>query len=418
MKITAEIINIGDEILIGQIVNTNSVWMAQKLSEIGVSVTKMTTISDSAKAIVSAVAQSLKEVQIVLITGGLGPTKDDVTKKALADYFNTGFRKEPVVAEFIKENFRKRNIEYLPVHDEQAYVLENSSLLMNEYGTAPGMWIESGDSVLIIMPGVPYEMKGIINNHVLKRLVDHFDLPAILHQTLMVIGIPESTLSKMIETIEDGLPEHIKLAYLPHYGLVRLRLSGISRDREHLNNEIKSIQEDLLKILPAQNLLSLKDEKQPEIIGRLLINSKQTLSAAESCTGGYVSHLITSIAGSSEYFKGSVVSYSNEIKNHILGVQESTLVQFGAVSEECVKEMVTGVQDRFKTDYAIAITGIAGPGGGTADKPVGLVWLAVRSTKGMQTRKIIGNGERMNIIERASLNILEMLRQEILKNDD
>ncbi len=412
----AELLTIGDEILIGQIINTNAVWMAKELNSIGVSIKQITSISDDKKHIKKALDEALNRADVVLITGGLGPTKDDITKITLCEYFNVGLRKEERVIDFIKENFIKRGIQFLPVHEQQAMILENSEILFNHNGTAPGMWIQHNSKIIVCMPGVPFEMKGIMSKYVLPKLKTQFQLPFIIHKTLVTIGLPESTLADMIAEIEDSLPKHIKLAYLPNFGLVRLRLSGIGKDEQILNVEIEDYASQILEIIPKENIGATEDLKPEEIIGKLLTNTKQTLAIAESCTGGYISHLIITVPGSSEYFIGSLIAYSYQIKINNLGVKAETLEKHGAVSEECVREMVSGIKTHFKTDFALSTTGIAGPGGATSDKPVGLVWIAVAGPKGIVTRKLIANGERINVIERTALVALDMLRREILKN--
>lgn len=412
----AELLTIGDEMLIGQIINTNAVWMAKELNSIGVSIKQITSVSDDKKHIKKALDEALNRADVVLITGGLGPTKDDITKITLCEYFNVGLRKEERVIDFIKENFIKRGIQFLPVHEQQAMILENSEILFNHNGTAPGMWIQHNSKIIVCMPGVPFEMKGIMSKYVLPKLKTQFQLPFIIHKTLVTIGLPESTLADMIAEIEDSLPKHIKLAYLPNFGLVRLRLSGIGKDEQILNVEIEDYASQILEIVPKVNIGATEDLKPEEIIGKLLTNTKQTLAIAESCTGGYISHLITTVPGSSEYFIGSLIAYSYQIKINNLGVKAETLEKHGAVSEECVREMVSGIKTHFKTDFAVSTTGIAGPGGATSDKPVGLVWIAVAGPKGIVTRKLIANGERINVIERTALVALDMLRREILKN--
>ncbi len=412
----AELLTIGDEILIGQIINTNAVWMAKELNYIGVSIKQITSVSDNKNHIIEALDAALNRADVVLITGGLGPTKDDITKTTLSEYFNVGLKKEERVIDFIKENFVKRGIQYLPVHEQQAMILENSEILFNHNGTAPGMWIEHNGKIIICMPGVPFEMRGIMSKYVLPKLKTQFQLPVIIHKTLVTIGLPESTLADMIAEVEDSMPNHIKLAYLPNFGLVRLRLSGIGKDKNILQSSMEDYASQILEIIPKDNIGATEDLKPEEIIGKLLINTKQTLAIAESCTGGYISHLVTTVPGSSEYFIGSLIAYSYQIKINNLGVKAETLEKYGAVSEECVREMVEGIKKNFKTDFAISTTGIAGPGGATADKPVGLVWIAVAGPHGIVTRKIIANGERINVIERTSLVALDMLRREILKD--
>lgn len=413
----AELLTIGDEILIGQIVNTNAVWMAKKLNAIGVSIKQITSVSDEKMHIKAALDEALQRADIVLITGGLGPTKDDITKTTLAEYFNVGFKKEESVVEFIKEMFLKRGIEFLPVHEHQALILENSTLLFNHFGTAPGMWIDYRGKVIVSMPGVPYEMKGIMSTYVLPKLIKTFQLPYIIHKTLVCIGIPESTLATMVEDVEVALPHNIKLAYLPHFGMVRLRLSGKGENKDELENSLLYYQNELLKCIPEQQVAAIGDLKPEQIIGELLRERKQTLSIAESCTGGYISHLITTVPGSSEYFTGAVIAYDNQVKIDHLGVRLDTIVQLGAVSEQCAIEMAEGARRRTKTDFSISTTGVAGPSGGTLEKPVGLVWIAVSGPQGTVTRKLMANGERINIIERAALNSLDMLRVHILESN-
>ncbi len=411
----AELLTIGDELLIGQVSNTNSVWMAQQLNAIGVWVNQITTVSDEKQSIIKAMDEALQRADIVIITGGLGPTKDDVTKLALCHYFKVGLKKEEAVIQFIKTNFLKRGISFLPVHESQALILENSELLFNNNGTAPGMWINHQGKIVVCLPGVPFEMKGIMRNEVLPRLTSQFNLPFILHKTLVVLGMPESDVADKIADVEDNLPEHIKLAYLPNFGMVRVRLSGIGVDESILKQEIEQYFLDIQSMLPSSNIAATDDLKLEEIVGLLLTSKKQSLAIAESCSGGYISHLITSVPGSSDYFVGSLIAYSYQIKMEILGVNQQTLLEYGAVSEACVKEMVMGIKNKFGSDFAISTTGIAGPGGATPDKPVGTVWIAVAGPQGLKTRKIIGNGERMNVIERTALVALDMLRCMILE---
>ncbi len=410
----AELISIGDEILIGQVVNTNAVWMAKKLNAIGVHIHQITTVGDDKNQIITALKEALTHSDIVLITGGLGPTNDDITKMSLAEFLNQGFRKDLKVLEFIKSNFEKRHIEFLPVHEFQAEVLQDSEVLFNHYGTAPGMWIALGSKVVIVMPGVPYEMKGIMNNYALEKIKNTFKLPSIYHKTLVVSGLPESTLANKISEVENNLPPHIKLAYLPHFGIVRLRLSGKGNDADLLKEEIETFGKQILEKLDKKDIVATDDLTPQEIVGSLLLENGQTLSIAESCTGGHISHLITTVPGSSQYFIGSLIAYSYEVKMNDLNVKATTLEKFGAVSEECVVEMANGIKKKFKTDFAISTTGIAGPGGATDDKPVGMVWIAVATPNAVITRMIMGNGERLNVIERTSVTALDMLRRSII----
>jgi len=410
----AELLTIGDEILIGQIVNTNAVWMAKRLNSIGVSVKQITSISDNKAHIISALDQALERAEIVLITGGLGPTKDDITKNTLAEYFEVGFKKEESVLDFMKVNFAKRKIPFLTVHESQALILQNSELLFNHNGTAPGMWIEHQGKIIVSMPGVPFEMKGIMNKYVLPKIKTQFRLPFIIHKTLLTMGLPESSLAERVSKVEDSLPKHIKLAYLPNFGMVRLRLSANGKIYDELEREIENYFKQLLEVIPPTNIAALEDLKLEAIVGQLLTAKTQSLSIAESCTGGYIAHLITAIPGSSQYFNGSVTAYSNQVKIDLLGVKEETLSKYGAVSEEAVIEMAEGVRNILKSDYSISTSGISGPGGATPDKPLGLVWIAVAGPQGVETRKLIANGERINVIERAAINALDMLRKMIV----
>jgi nicotinamide-nucleotide amidase len=412
----AELLTIGDEILIGQIVNTNAVWMAKQLNAIGVQIKQITSISDDKAHIKNALDEALNRADLILITGGLGPTKDDITKNTLSEYFGVGLKKEMQVLNFIKEGLEKRGIEFLPVHELQALILDNSELLFNHYGTAPGMWIEHKGKIVVCMPGVPHEMKGIMSNYVLPKISKQFNLPFIFHKTIVVIGLSESKIADAISEVEDNLPNHIKLAYLPNFGIVRLRLSGIGKNEALLTEEIEANVLKILRIIPSIHIAATDDLKPEQIIGKLLTETGKTLATAESCTGGYISHLITSIPGSSNYFIGSLIAYSNAVKINHLGVNPKTLQNFGAVSEECVTEMAAGIKNRFKTDFAISTTGIAGPTGATEEKPVGLVWIAVAGPKGIETRKLLANGERINVIERTTIVALDMLRRMITES--
>ncbi len=411
----AEIISIGDEILIGQIVNINAVWMSQELNNIGVSVKQITSVSDDKMHIKNALNEALNRVDIILITGGLGPTKDDITKNTLCEYFNVGLREEHSVLDFMKENFAKRNIEFLPVHASQALILENSELLFNYNGTAPGMWIEHFGKVIVSMPGVPFEMKGIMKKSVLPKLKERFRLPLILHRTVVTIGLPESTISSMLHEFELKLPSNIKLAYLPNFGMVRLRLSGIDFEEQKLIAEMQILVSEILQIIEPSFIAATDDLRPEQIVGNLLKAKGQTVSIAESCTGGFISHQLTTISGSSNYFQGSVIAYANSVKINQLGVSKAIIETHGAVSEECAIQMAEGAKKYLNSDYALSTTGIAGPEGGSAEKPVGLVWIAVSGPKGTKSRKLMANGERFNIIERASLVALDMLRRAILE---
>jgi nicotinamide-nucleotide amidase len=412
--LTAEIITVGDEILIGQIVDTNSAWMAQKLNAIGVGVVQITSVHDDLHEITQAFKLASERSAIVLITGGLGPTRDDITKKALCHYFETDLVLNISVLDNVYALLNKRNIPVGKSNELQAWVPKNCTVIQNINGTAPAMWFEKSGVIYVSMPGVPFEMKGIMEAFVLPEIVRKFSLPSIIHKTLMVVNIPESILSNMLNDFENNLPPHIKLAYLPHLNTVRLRLSGKSDQQKKLEKDLREKVFELRQIV-KENIASEGDKNLAETIGENLRKRKQTLATAESCTGGYIAHLITSIPGSSEYYLGSVVSYANQIKEEQLKVSRSIIHKHGAVSEAVVVKMAEGLRKTFKSDYAIATSGIAGPGGGTLKKPVGTVWICVESEGGSFTRKFMFQGSRLQIIERSALTALEMLRR--LMND-
>jgi nicotinamide-nucleotide amidase len=409
----AEIITIGDELLIGQVINTNSAWIAESLNGIGIGVVQMTSIPDKSEAIIKALDQAGNRADIILITGGLGPTRDDITKNVLADYFGGRLIRNEEVLGLIKEFLGSRGVELSELNLGQAMVPDNCTIIPNRWGTAPGMWFRKDGRDWISMPGVPYEMKGMMTGTILPELRKNYDLPVIIHKTVVTQGIPESHLASMLENYEDNLPADIKLAYLPSPGMVRLRLSITGMDREKTENLINSELAGLLNIV-SDHVIGTADQKLEKIIGELLVERGSTLSLAESCTGGMIAHLITSVPGSSRYFMGSVVAYSNKIKEKVLGVSAESLATYGAVSEQVVSEMASGVLKHFGTDYSIATSGIAGPAGGTLEKPVGLVWIAAGSREKIITEKFNFGNFRETNIQRASLTALNMLRKLIL----
>ncbi len=410
----AEIITIGDEILIGQVVDTNSSWIARELNLIGVSVVQMTSVSDDPQHIIQTLDEASGRADILLMTGGLGPTRDDITKKTLAKYFNSEMEMDLVALEMVKEIFRKRNLPLLDINEMQALLPVKCTPLYNKIGTAPGMWFERENKVFISMPGVPYEMKTMMEQQVIPMLKDRFEFPVIRHRTFLTSGIGESFLAKRIESLEDALPSHIKLAYLPNLSTVRLRFSAKGENLEHLDAELDDIASRLNE-LAGEYLAADGDRKLQEVVGSILLQKKATVSTAESCTGGMVAHLITMVPGSSAWFKGAVVSYSNEVKVSQLGVKEETLQAHGAVSRETVEQMASGVRVRLQTTYAIAISGIAGPGGGSSEKPVGTVWIAVAGPEGIESKEHLLFGQREQIIERSALLGLEMLRKVLVR---
>lgn len=408
-----EIITIGDEILIGQIVDTNSAWMAQELNKIGAKVEQITTISDGIDVIKESLSEAQKRADVVLITGGLGPTKDDVTKKALAQYFNCDFTFHPEIAEHIAKLFARFGKEMSELNRLQAELPSACQPLQNNQGTAPGMWFENSEGIIVSMPGVPYEMKGLMLDHVLPLLRTKFLMPSILHKTILTMGMGESWLSERIAVWEDALHAEIKLAYLPSPGRVRLRLSAFGNDEQLLTQKLDSEVKKLLEIIP-ELVFGFDEETIESVVGKMLSEKGMTLSTAESCTGGMIAHKITSVAGSSRYFLGSVVSYANEVKVEELGVSEENLINYGAVSEQVVRQMAEGVRKKMKTDYSIATTGIAGPDGGTEEKPVGTVWIAVATPLHTVAHKYQFGHDRSRNIEISANTGLNMLRKELM----
>lgn len=411
----AEIITIGDEILIGQIVDTNSAWMATELNNIGIKVAQITSISDDPDHITEALNSAKTRADIILITGGLGPTKDDLTKKVLAKYFNSELIVHQPTLEHVTDFFARRNKAITPINKDQALVPACCKVLFNKNGTAPGMWFEDQGKFIISMPGVPFEMKGLMRYAVLPKLTTLNGIQKIVHKTVLTIGIGESFLADQIEEWENSLPVFIKLAYLPAPGQVRLRLSAIGEDQKLLELAIKKEIEKLKTIIPDA-IFGYDQQNLAAAVGELLTQKGLTLASAESCTGGKIAESITSNAGSSKYFKGSVVAYSNEVKQHVLKVNENDLNKFGAVSEQVVKQMASGVQKLLKTDYAVATSGIAGPDGGTNDKPVGTVWMAIATPDKVIAQKMNYANNRERNILRSTQDLLNLLRLELLKN--
>ena len=412
---TAEIITIGDELLIGQIVDTNSAWIGEQLSLTGIKVHQISSISDNEKHILQALAEAEKRVDLVLITGGLGPTKDDITKKTLCKYFDTDLVMYEDILAKIKEFFDRRGFKMLDVNKQQAALPENCTIIPNPVGTASGMWFEKNNTIFVSMPGIPHEMKRIMTDGVLPKLKKEYDLPVILHRTILTYGIIESELSDLLEDFEKKLPEGVKLAYLPSLERLRLRLSISGKHKLELE-KILDEQENKLKKYLGNKIFGYGDSSLQEAVGILLKEKKQTLATAESCTGGNIAHKITSVSGSSQYFKGSVVAYDNSIKQNVLQVQELSLIKYGAVSKEVVEQMALGVQKLMQTDYAIATSGIAGPTGGTGEKPVGTTWIAIASPGGkVHTRKYVFGTQREQNIRRATSVALNNLRKLLLE---
>lgn len=407
----AEIITIGDELLIGQVIDTNSAWIAGKLNEIGIFVSRRTAVGDSRQQILNALSEASSREKIIIVTGGLGPTRDDITKKTFCEYFNCGTRPDDKTLENIERIFSLRNYKLTDINRGQAEVPENCIALQNDLGTAPGMWFEENGIIYISLPGVPHEMKFIMENSVLEKLSSSFTLPSIYHKTVITQGIGESALAEMISSWEDTLVEkNIKLAYLPAPGIVRLRLTASGPEKKEVEERVEQSYSSL-KPLIAKFLFAEADENSGQLIGKLLRKYSKKLATAESCTGGYIAHLITSVPGSSEYYEGSVVSYSYQVKESLLDVSRKTLDSLGAVSGEVVEQMAEGAFKKFDVDYVISASGIAGPGGGTEDKPVGTVWICVASKDKKLTRRFMFGDNRERNIHKTAMSGLMMLKQ-------
>lgn len=409
MTTTAEIISIGDELLYGQTLDTNAHWISHKLDEYNIKVFQRTTIGDDADQILNAFATAAERVDIVLITGGLGPTKDDLTKSLLAEYFGVGMVRHEEVLRDITLLFAKASREVTALNAQQADLPANCQKITNPVGTAPGMWFYENNTVFVAMPGVPYEMKSIMTQGILPKLHEMFSKGVLHHHIIKTIGITESSLSDLIEDWEVNLPNHIKLAYLPTKGQVKLRMTGSGDNLNTLKQEIDALK---MAIMPkiAKYVYGFGTDSLEGVIGQLLNNNNLTLATAESCTGGYLAHMITSVPGSSRYFKGSVIAYSNEVKITQLGVSTEDLKQQGAVSEEVAKAMAEGVKKELNADIAIATTGIAGPDGGTAEKPVGTVWIAYSDKHKTLAKKFNFSRDRTFIVHWSALAALNMIR--------
>ncbi len=414
---TAYLITVGDEILIGQIIDTNSAYLATQLNLIGTKVIRKISVPDDAAAIKDALREGLAMADIVLMTGGLGPTKDDITKKAIADFLGQNMRFDQPTYDRILKLFERWGRKPTEAHRLQCYMPEGAELLHNKMGTAPGMWFNyPGNKVLVSMPGVPYEMEYLMEKWVLAKLRDHFPGQPIAHRTILTIGEGESRIADRLSGFEAGLPAHIKLAYLPNLGQVRLRLSGTHPDQAALDAQLDDLVRSMQTLLPELIFGYEKDDIQ-SAIGRMLQARNLTLATAESCTGGYLAHLITSVPGSSAYFRGSVIAYHNEVKTRLLGVRPATLEQHGAVSEPTVREMVAGALEMLGADLAVATSGIAGPDGGTPDKPVGTVWMAVGNRARTQTFLLKAGKDRLKNIQFSSVHALNLIRRFLEKED-
>lgn len=402
-----EIINIGDELLIGQVVNTNAADMAKMLNKAGFDVRKTSVIGDEAEIIRSSLQSAMQRAAVVLITGGLGPTKDDITKKVLAEEFDSSLIMNEQVRVHVERYFASKGLPFTPTNAEQALVPDKCRVVFNSVGTAPGMCFEKNGKLVFSMPGVPFEMRTMMPE-VIEIMKQHFKSEAVEYKTLLVSGIGESFLSDKLEGFEANLPRGISLAYLPKGGTIRLRLTAKGADRNKVADMLDK-QTELLLASVKDYFMDFECDNLAETLGERLSENGKTVATAESCTGGNIAHLITLVAGSSRYYKGSVVSYANEVKEKVLGVRAGDLQQYGAVSEEVVKQMAEGVKRLLKTDYAIATSGIAGPSGGSDEKPVGTVWIAVAGERGCVAEKFLFNTTRDNFIERTSNQAILML---------
>ncbi|WP_410005896.1 CinA family nicotinamide mononucleotide deamidase-related protein [Aequorivita nionensis] len=413
----AEIITIGDEILIGQIVDTNSAYISKELNRIGVKVYQITSIQDDRNHILQAFEDAKKHADLVIVTGGLGPTKDDITKQTFCDFFDDTLIEDQSVIENVKQLFKKYQLNKpLPANFQQAMVPSKATILMNLYGTAPGMWMERDEIVFVSLPGVPYEMKHLLQEEVLPRVIKRFNRPFIYHKTLLTYGLGESAIAERIANWENELPENIKLAYLPSLGKVRLRLSSSGNNESVLQESIDSRMEILSEMLSD---IAIGYEDETSIVGRIahiLNQKKQTLSLAESCSGGAIAEQITSEAGASSFFLGSIVPYKTELKTQILGVPSSLIEEYTVVSIEVAESMVVNCCKLFSTDYAVATTGIAGPTKGDGVDEVGTVCIAIASPRGIVSEKFSFGNDRFRVIEKTINKAFEMLLKEISKN--
>ena len=409
----AEIITIGDELLIGQTIDTNSAWMGAELSRIGFEVTQITSISDKKDQIINTLKGKVGNSDVVLITGGLGPTSDDITKQTLCEFFETRLVFNEEVFRGIEKMMLRRNFPMKENNCRQAEVPETCMVLSNATGTAPGMWFERGGTIFISMPGVPYEMQHIMTEHVMPELKKRFTRQHIIHRNIMTYGTSEARLAEILTDFEAGIPTNIRLAYLPSSGIIKLRLTGTGNDKIKLSEAIEYQVSKLYNIIP-EFIYAENEESLEMVVGRLLKNKGQSVCFAESCTGGEISHLITSVPGSSAYFKGSIIAYDNFVKSELLNVKEDVISKYGAVSKETVEMMATGARKLLRTDYAIATSGIAGPEGGTEEKPVGTIWVAVSSEEKTITEKYTFGNDRVINIKRFSYAALNLLRKQII----
>ncbi len=411
------IITIGDELLIGQVIDTNSAWMAQELNKAGFRVKRRVAVGDVWEDIWKALDEESSMAEVILITGGLGPTADDITKPLLCQYFGGKLVQDEAVLQnvtFLFEKIFKREV--TPRNIKQAEVPDVCTVLQNKRGTAPGMLFHKEGKIFVSMPGVPHEMQGLMTEEVIPLIQKQFNPIHITHRTLLTFGIGESMLADLIQDFEEALPSNIKLAYLPNFGMVRLRLTANGNDQGAIDKLINQQFEELQQLV-KEFLVTNEDDPMEKVLGKLLLQKNKTVATAESCTGGYIAHLLTSIPGSSAFYNGSIISYANEVKTEMLGVTENMLTNHGAVSEEVVVQMVKGILQHIPTNYAIAVSGIMGPDGGTEDKPVGTVWIAVGNTQKQVTKKIHLRFNRQRNIHLTAVNALNIMRIFLLENE-
>jgi competence/damage-inducible protein CinA-like protein len=406
---TADIITIGDEILIGQTIDTNSAWIAEHLNMEGISIHRILSISDKREEIIRSLDGIEKQVALVIVTGGLGPTSDDITRRTLAEYFNTPLAFNQDVYRKLEARLVARGFGVNVVNRTQAIVPKDCVLLENALGTAPGMWFEKNGRIYISLPGVPYEMVSIMEKEAIPRIRKYFRTPHIEHRNILTFGTYEARLSELLIDFEKDLPPQVRLAYLPSSGIIKLRLSSTEEKLERVKALLDELQEKLVECIKPY-VFGFDDATLEKVVGQKLRERNATLSTAESCTGGTIAHMITSVPGSSDYFKGTIVAYSNEVKEKLLGVPQTIMQKHGAVSREVVEAMALGIQELLHTDYAIATSGIAGPAGGTTDKPVGTVWIAVAGKEGTLSELFHFGHSRTQNIHRSSLTALNMLR--------
>ncbi|MGA0558665.1 competence/damage-inducible protein A [Larkinella sp. VNQ87] len=411
--ILAEIITIGDEILFGQITDTNTQWIGAELTKIGIRTVRKSSVGDQREAILTILQEATQRADLVILTGGLGPTKDDITKVTLCEFFNTSLRRNPDALAFVTGFFERRGRPITEINARQADLPLNATYVPNDWGTAPGMWFYENDTVYVSLPGVPFEMKNLMQYRIIPMVQKHFETPVIVHKMIKTVGIGESFLAETIADWENSLPNHIKLAYLPNFGQVRLRLTGTGTDSVRLRQEIEE-QVDAVMPLIQPYVFGYDDDELETVVAKLLSGKSWMLATAESCTGGFVASQLTKYAGSSKYYVGGVVSYSNTVKVSQLGVRPETLAQFGAVSEQTVREMAEGVRKALGAHVGISTSGIAGPDGGTPEKPVGTIWIACSTEKQTVARLLKLGPYREQNIQQTSVYVLNLLRQTLL----